>query len=226
MSQLALFVPSRGRPDNIEALCKSLRDCESNRTRLFVVIDDDDPSFSSYVKLANWNDFELEVVKSTRRGMAQPLNLAVRRYIKDFDYFAFMGDDHRPRTKHWDWNLIEALLDSDGGIAYGNDLHAGESLPTACALYWDIVEKLHGMVPDTFIHLYIDNFWLKLGQDLGMITYLENTVIEHCHPFFGTGEMDALYEEINDPRIYSADKTAFDSYIQSDEYAQLVEACK
>ena len=222
---LGVFIPSRGRPENIRQVCQAFDATEVDCSLLTVIIDRDDSEWVNYAKLADLFGFELEVHSSSKRGMAEPLNWGVRRFRASFDNFFFMGDDHRPRTKHWDIDLTHALMSTGGGIAYGNDLHAGESLPTACAVAGELVDAIGGMVPDSFTHLYIDNFWLKLGQDLGKVAYLPDTIIEHCHPFFGKAESDDLYKEINDPKMYSADKAAFDSYIQSADYQRLLEVC-
>jgi hypothetical protein len=65
-----------------------------------------------------------------------------------------------------------------------------------------------------------------LGQDLNAITYLPQTIIEHCHPVWGTGKMDAGYEEVNASEIATADAQAFRTYIASPEYAQLLETLR
>ena len=220
---LGIFVPSRGRPENIKALCQAFEATDVDCENLIVVIDRDDETWPRYAEVTTFFGADLEIHTSTKRGMAEPLNWSSNRHQDSFDVFMFMGDDHRPRSKGWDRDLVNAVLTTDGGIAYGNDLHAGASLPTACAVHQKIVQALHGMVPDTFTHLYIDDFWLRLGNDLGKVTYLPDTIIEHCHPFFGKADMDDLYQEINDPKMYSADKAAFDSYIQSPDYQRLLE---
>jgi hypothetical protein len=158
--------------------------------------------------------------------MAKPLNRAASFLKDDYEYFAFMGDDHRPRTQGWDSMLIDALDELGTGLAYGDDLHQGEGLPTAVAMTADIVRELDGMVPPGMIHLYLDNFWLKLGKDLNAIKYLPEVVIEHCHPVWGTGKMDAGYQEVNAPEVYSADRIAFESYINSPAYADLLAVLK
>lgn len=221
MKNLALIVPSRGRPDNIRELLQSLSDCESRHTDLFVVLDEDDETRFGYYDLpAAW--FSILIYPREGKGMAKPLNRAASFLKDDYEYFAFMGDDHRPRTQGWDSYLIDALDELGTGLVYGNDLHQGEGLPTAVAMTADIVRALNGMVPPNMIHLYLDDFWLKLGKDLDSIKYLKDVVIEHCHPVWGTAPSDAGYQEVNAPEVYSADARAFESYIKSFEYTELL----
>jgi len=219
----AIIVPSRHRPHNIKELQQSLIDTHT-MARLFVVVDDDDETLEQYLSLEN-NFTEVLTFKRGRKGMADPLNNAARQLVTDqrWEYFIFLGDDHRPRTFHWDKVWRKNLDELGAGLVYGDDLFQREQLPTAIGMTRSIVEELGGMIPEGFAHLYLDNFWLRLGQDLNAIRYLPKTVIEHLHPIAGKGEWDAGYQEVNSAEINSADAQAFRNYIISDEYRQLLE---
>ncbi len=223
MNDLAVVVPTRNRPENIRELVKAFSETKTSRADLILVCDDDDPELNDYKQLPQEIACSLFVFPREGKGMAKPLNRAARDLKDEYEYFAFMGDDHRPRTEHWDTDFIDALDALGTGLVYGNDLHQGKGLPTAVAMTGDIVRALNGMVPPGFIHLYLDNFWLRLGTDLDKITYLPEIIIEHCHPFFGKAEMDEGYKDVNDPAVYSADKTAFENYIASEAYLELLE---
>ena len=219
----AIIVPSRHRPHNIKELQQSLIDTET-MSRLFVVVDEDDENIRDYYDLEN-NFTEVLTFERGRKGMADPLNNAARQLVTDerWEYFIFVGDDHRPRTLQWDkvWRIN--LDDLVTGLVYGDDLFQREQLPTAIGMTRSIVEELNGMIPEGFAHLYLDNFWLRLGQDLNAIRYLPETVIEHLHPVTGKGDWDAGYQEVNSAEINNADSQMFHTYIQSDDYRQLVE---
>ena len=219
MSRMAIIVPSRGRPDNIKALIQSMRKTITT-DELWVVCDSDDPELPGYQALGIEN---LLIFDRTQKGMARPLNLAVRYILKNhtIEHFAFLGDDHRPRTIYWDQDFRN-VLDQGIGIVYGNDLLQGENLPTAVGMHGTIVRELNGMVPEGLLHLYLDNFWKQIGQDVGSLTYLPETIIEHMHPLAGKAEVDQGYIDVNAPEVYDADKIIFDQYINSDEYRDLV----
>ena len=221
-SDLIVLIPTRGRPDNAVALEKAFVETNTKAAR-FYIVDFNDETRSQY----SWK-LPVEsviMIHNETGGMAYPLNYIARQFIGEFDNFAFMGDDHRPRTPNWDEKFVEELY-TGSDIVYGNDLFQGSNLPTAVAMSGEIVEALRGMVPDTQRHLYLDNFWLKLGQDLGKIKYLPDVIIEHCHAFNGKAPMDENYARVNAPEVYSADKVAFDNYIASDQYQTLLAKLK
>ena len=219
----AIIVPSRNRPHNIAELQKALADTETS-SELFVIVDHDDETLKQYYQLEN-NFTEILCFERGRKGVADPLNAGARLLLgsKWFHYFIFLGDDHRPRTKHWD-EVWRTNLDELGtGLVYGDDLLQGANLPTAVGMTANIVQALNGMTPKSFAHLYVDDFWLRLGQDLNAIRYLPETIIEHLHPIAGKSEWDDSYRETNSSESYSADLQAFKTYIASDDYQHLLE---
>ena len=219
MTSLAVITPSRGRPQNIKDLIYAMNQTKTTAD-LWVVCDEDDQELAEYQALGIDN---LLIFDRTQKGMARPLNLAVRSILQSHKYshFAFLGDDHRPRTMYWDLDFTN-VLDQGLGMVYGNDLFQGENLPTAIGMHGTIVRELNGMVPEGLFHLYLDNFWKQIGLDIGALTYLPETIIEHMHPLAGKAQVDQGYLDVNAPEIYDADKIVFDAYIDSDEYRDLV----
>ena len=219
MKDLVILVPSRGRPQNIEDLLFSLQETKT-ASELIVIVDDDDETLDQYIELG----CKIMMIAKQGKGMARPLNFAANIFKDDYRHFAFIGDDHRPRTEYWDQKLINALDEVGTGIAYGDDLLQGENLPTAVAMSGDIVRALEGMVPPGFIHLYLDNFWMQLGKDLKSFIYLPDVIIEHLHPVAGKAQWDENYRSVNAEEVYSADAKAFDEYIKSQAYQDLLKA--
>jgi len=218
MKDLAIIVPTRGRPHNIEDLIFSLNETNTSEgSDLWLVLDDDDPELDHYLELGKALIFPRE-----GKGMAKPLNKAAMHLLDDYRHFAFLGDDHRPRTDKWDEFLIKELDLLGTGLVYGNDLLQAEALPTAVAMTSNIIRGLGGMVPPGLAHLYLDNFWLQLGKDLGAISYLGHVIIEHLHPVAGKAEWDEGYRDVNAEEVYRADSQAFYSYITSQGYADLI----
>jgi len=219
MRNLVILVPSRNRPDSIAELIKSLDETETE-SDLIVVIDSDEPQIEAYLELG----CDVLMVEKNGKGMAKPLNFAANHYRDKYRHFAFLGDDHRPRTKNWDTIFINALDELGIGLVYGNDLLQGENLATAVAMSGEIVKELGGMVPQDMIHLYLDNFWMTLGKDLNALRYIPEVVLEHLHPVAGKAEWDDQYREVNAPEVYSADAKAFHDYITGDGYVKLLKA--
>lgn len=219
MNKMIILVPTRGRPMNATQLLSAHEELSAASDLLFI-IDANDPKHDQY-------HFEVGqercmTIDNNSRGMAYPINKAANAIAKQdkYDFFAFLGDDHRPRTAEWDLQLM-AAMQRRPSMAYGNDLLQGKRLPTMITMTSDIVKALGGMVPPNMKHLYLDNFWKKLGEDLGSLTYLEDVIIEHMHPVAGKAEWDEGYKEVNAQEVYSFDALAYQNYIQSEAYEAL-----
>lgn len=221
MRNLVVLVPSRNRPGNIADLIKSFDETETE-SDLIVIVDDDEPQMDEYLK----QGCDVLMVQKQGKGMAKPLNFAANLFADKYRHFAFLGDDHRPRTKNWDVEFINKLDELGTGLVYGNDLLQGENLATAVAMTGNIVKELGGMVPQNMIHLYLDNFWMTLGKDLSALAYLPEVILEHLHPVAGKAEWDEGYRAVNAEEVYSADKKALDDYLASDAYQKLLAALR
>jgi hypothetical protein len=124
---------------------------------------------------------------------------------------AFMGDDHRPRTKGWDTAYLEALA-AKPGMVFGNDRIQGMELPTQIAMSASLVRALGHMAPPVLKHMYVDNYWLQLGVEADCITYLPDVTVEHLHPYAGTAEVDEGYLRVNAREVFDRDEKAFAAY--------------
>jgi len=68
------------------------------------------------------------------------------------------------------------------------------------------------MSPPAMKHLYLDNFWRDMGQELGSLRYLDDVIIEHMHFLIGKSEQDAGYAEVNSSEIGRHDQLAYLEY--------------
>lgn len=197
MRDLLVIVPSRGRPGRLRAMidaCLSLAEAD---TDIAVGIDDDDPAAGEYEEfLRAFPPGYLFYTKAERRTLGMWTNRIAAANVDQYRAFASLGDDHLPRTEGWDGLLLEALdnlNDTGTGIAYGNDLHQGEMLPTAPVISSDIVDALGWMCEPSLAHMYLDNVWRDLGRAAGCLAYVPGVVIEHCHPDAGKAVADGTY---------------------------------
>lgn len=210
---MLVIVPSRGRPDNIRELIEAW---ESTRTyaALLVVVDDDDETLPGYVEVMDsapdWSRLEI----TPRKRLGPTLNDYAMRNVELYDILGFMGDDHRPRTPQWDKRFAMAIAQMGGtGVAYGNDLIQGANIPTAVWLSSCIVETLGYMCPPDLTHLFLDNSWKAWGEGIHKLSYLNDVVIEHCHPVAHKSEWDDTYRECNSGEVWSADEAGFKAYM-------------
>ena len=203
MNKVLLIVPTRGRPDKSIEFYEEFKKT-STITDLVFGLDDDDVEYPRI-------DGALYEV-NPRAMMNGTLNFIAKKYADQYEYIAFMGDDHRPRTLGWDQKLVDSIADIKNGIAYGNDLFQGENLPTAVLLKSSIVKTLGFMAPPVMKHLYLDNFWKDMGNELNSLRYLDDVIIEHMHFLIGKSEEDAGYAEVNSSEIGNHDRLAYLEY--------------
>jgi hypothetical protein len=212
MTDLVVIVPSRGRPENAQALTQHFANTRVAAHLVFAV-DEDDPRHGEY---ADVKPFSSSIdTGGAPSSMVRALNAsATARALSDDPPFAigFMGDDHCPRTYGWDKAYVDALREMGTGIVYGNDLIQGARLPTQVAMTADIVRALGYMAPPALTHLYVDNFWRDLGTVAGCLRYLPDVTVEHRHPIAGKAEWDEGYRRVNDAAMYERDRLAYVEY--------------
>jgi len=75
------------------------------------------------------------------------------------------------------------------------------------------------------MHMYLDDFWKRLGTDLGALAYLPDVVIEHVHPDAGKAQRDEGYTRV--AASYGPDHEAWGRFLAESwpgELARLKEA--
>lgn len=219
-SPLLVIVPTRGRPQNAARLAKAFEETDSLNADLLFVADHDDPELIAYHTAAP----RLLVYRGeSGNGLVPALNWAAGLYADIYDHLGFMGDDHLPRTAGWDAHVLGALDTRSPRVVYGNDLLQGEALPTAVFLPSRLVRALGFMAPPVLRHLYVDNFWLDLGRNLGGLRYLPDVVIEHIHPAAGKTAMDDRYRVVNATEADQADRLAWWEFRDDGGFAAALE---
>jgi hypothetical protein len=205
-TKLAIAVPTRGRPHNLERLAKSLKDTCTTDYTLFARIDSDDDV--EYKELDN-----VKYIIGKRIFFAASVNeLAAIALDQNYTHLAILGDDVFTETKGWDEAMISALPEL--GVAYGSDglehLH-GEDLPTHVVVPIAMYEKLGWIALPTLRHLFCDNVWRELGKLTNFI-YLPDVKLSHLHRWNKAAPDDRTYQEANDKKKRELDKAAFEEW--------------
>ena len=222
MPELVVVVPSRGRPHTVAELAAAFREtCELPDTGLVFAVDESDPTWPEYeraVEVEPPGRDERPMVAAMcapTSTMVEALNFAALRLLDHFgagiDAVGFFGDDHRPRSASWDRAYLDALA-ARPGIVYGNDLLQRENLPTQCAMSTSWVRALGHMAPTLLVHLFVDDYWLRLGRAADGLTYLPDVVVEHVHPIAGEVAWDEGHRRVNQPAMYDRDRASFAYY--------------
>jgi hypothetical protein len=204
MPDILILVPTRERPENARRLVKAVTGTATLQTDIVFAVDDDDHSYDDLVFGS------APVIRGPRRDVAAWTNDLAAALADDYRFLASLGDDHVPVTPGWDEKLVTALA-GRMGVAYGNDLYQGEHWPTAVMIPSPLVAALGYMCPPGPQHLYIDCFWKRLGQDLGVLEYLPDVVIEHRHPHAGKAEWDDSYRRSD--ALSGQDEGAYNSFM-------------
>ena len=213
MNTNLVIIPTRSRPDNAERAMKQLQEF-SVISDLMLAIDDDDEA--NYPRLEG---ITYEV--NPRLRMNGTLNLVANKYARKYKTITFLGDDHMVRTEGWDEKLYAPIEERGYGLAYGNDLFQGENLPTAVMQSTNIIRTLEYFSPPKLVHMYMDNYWKKLGQCIDALFYKKDVIIEHMHYLIGKSTVDEGYLEVNNDAIYQKDHDTFVEYLDKEFAGEL-----
>lgn len=215
MSEMAVIVPTRGRPQNIRRLIEAWATTRAQAV-IWLGVDDDDDTFDLAALNGFIQEFEVDVQVTSlpRTTMNGTLNAIAHRAALDFPYVGFMGDDHLVRTENWDQQIISSLGSNGPSIVYGNDLMQGPLLPTAVFMTSNIIRCLGYMSPPALHHLHLDTAWLEWGKRLEIIQYLPDVVIEHMHPQAGKAEWDEGHVRVNAGAMWQHDSEVYADYVE------------
>jgi hypothetical protein len=203
--------PSRGRPGQAEELREAWEKVTGPEAELVVAVDNDDPELASYLG---------PVTVIPPLGWYGPiLNHLAPQYAPHCKYIGFISDDHRPLTEGWAVKLAESL-GGHPGVAYGNDLIKGAEVATAALLDSRIITALGYAAPEGVLHMDTDTFWTHVGAAVGNLRYLDDVIIEHCHPLAGKGVKDEGYWRVNTPERHYADRVAYQKFLATRWYGE------
>lgn len=201
MRDLAVLVPSRGRPHNIERLISRMRDTCRGDTILIIGLDNDDPALGEYpvpekrstVPITGFGGRRAESlsppgpvyeVKPGLRLVVPWMNALAAPRADQYRFLGTLGDDNIPNTPGWDVQIMEALEKTP--FAYGNDLYPRPEFPhpasLCCHVFMrsEVVRRLGYFGPPGIRHMYVDVAWMAWGRKCG-ITYLHDVNLQHFH---------------------------------------------
>jgi hypothetical protein len=204
--KLAITVPSRGRPHNLERLARAAAATCTLDYEILVRLDDDDNH--AYPALE-----KVRYVVGPRIFFTASLNeLAEIASKEDFTHVAILGDDVLPETIGWDETMVKALPEL--GVVYGSDglehLH-GQDLPTHVVVPMEMYRRLGWLGLPTSRHLFLDNAWRELGK-LTKFIYLPEVKLSHLHRWNKAAPDDQTYREANDKKKRDLDRIAFETW--------------
>ena len=169
-------------------------------TAAVVLLDDDDPCLSGYLRLSTPPDWTIEV--GLRSGLSEIYNRAFARY-SDEVWYGILSDDVVPETPGWDRMLVEvAGID---GLAYGDDEIGTQA--THFVLGGGLVRSIGWLALPGLDRLYIDTVWNDIAVERNVLRFLPHVKLRHYHFSNRSALMDKTYKKHNkarDKSIYEA----------------------
>lgn len=222
MPDMAIFVPTRGRPENIRKVISAWDFTNAwDHADLVLIVDADDPEIGGYHSLQQETDhpdtsqalFQLAIMDEWV-PMVHKLNKVADLFAQTKTHWAlgFAGDDHLPQTIGWAKRYLDVLRELGTGMVYGDDGYQGRKLSTEWAVTSDVVRELGRMVPADVEHMYCDNSMMDLFGGAKALKHLPEIRIEHMHPYAGKAETDAQYDRVNHRDQFSKDRRAYESW--------------
>jgi hypothetical protein len=223
MRDLAVLIPTRGRPDNVRKVVAAWDFTNAwDDADMVLVIDQDDPEVSGYRALESdlrHPDTDEPLIKlyevPSHVPMVYKLDEAAVAMAPGWFALGFAGDDHLPRTINWAKVYLEQLHELGSGMVYSDDGYQGVKLSTEWAVTSDAVRALGRMVPAPVEHMYCDNAMMDLYGDAGALRHLPWVRIEHMHPIVGKAPSDAQYQRVNHRDQFRKDRMAYESWRRS-----------
>jgi hypothetical protein len=180
------ILSSLGRPDRIQAVIESY---DWGKEKVILALYDGDKKLAKYLQ-RNWpENWKVELVNVLCNGPTYQEIL--RRYPNEPNY-GFLADDAILDEQ----GMLRLLEDAAGAwnVAYANDQHHGEAIPTMPCLGGNLVRAVGYLSPSCLLHMAIDCAWYEIGKRLGALRYMEELTYTHLNPVWGTGVDDRTYQ--------------------------------
>lgn len=212
MPDLAVIVPTRGRPENIRRVIGAWDFTNAwDHADLIVVADSDDPEIPAYRSI--WMEDDSTpgrlVEVPTWLPMVHKLDAVARDLASEYFAVGFAGDDHLPQTINWAARYLTVLRELSTGMVYGDDGYQGAKLSTEWAVTSDAVRALGRMVPAPVEHMFCDNSIMELFTLARAIRHLPEVRIEHMHPVAGKAITDDQYQRVNSREQMGRDRRTY-----------------
>lgn len=220
MRDLAILVPTRGRPGNVRKVISAWDFTNAwDHADLILIVDRDDPEYAGYLALVEETrhpDTGEALIKMyevpVHVPMVHKLNDAARALTPGWFALGFAGDDHLPQTMGWAQRYLTVLRELGSGMVYSDDGYQGRKLSTEWAVTADAVRALGRMVPAPVEHMYCDNSMMDLFGGAGALRFLPEVRIEHMHPVTGKAETDAQYQRVNHRDQFARDRRSYEGW--------------
>ena len=211
--KISLLCPSRERLNKFLTFLTSVISTTHDIKNINIVlgVDEDDPKFKSYKKIANnlhfiqFIPFPKNLFKE--KGLSGLWNKMANECSGDI--LGMVGDDMIFKTNDWDKKIIETFINkkdnmhlihcNDGMRGPGNKYSNVEPLAVNSFIHREYVDTIGWYVEDIEPNTYHDTYLHKLFEILNRKIYYHDIVIKHLH-FSEYGQKDKTAEILEKER--------------------------
>lgn len=205
MSAIAVIVPVLARPGNAIPVAESFAGSASDAHLIFVCSPGDDAEIDACVVAAKSGGCTVEFA-SWPSGPADYSKKIQLGYDLGTAPYVLCGADDLRFHKGWDTALLEIANRFDVGVVGTNDLGNSAVMagrhsthPLVARGYIDGFGGAWGepgqVYHEGYSHNFVDVELVELAKRRGCYAHCHQSVVEHVHPLWRKGQMDATYRK-------------------------------
>lgn len=204
-----VIVGSRNRPHNAERCFRHLKEV-SHISDFMLIINEDQKDLYPTI-----DGVQTVVVPASygNTSTAKGNYIVEKKLYQGYFTLSYIDDDCVVTTDGWDLLLSLPLKAKGYGVSWGNDTIQNGRVPTKGTLTTNLLDSLGFFAPPNLIHLFVDDFWLRIGQELNSAHYAPNVMMEHHHWLNKKAEMDETYMETASRETWDHDERVFTDYM-------------
>lgn len=186
--KISILCPTRGRPENVLRLLKSLQDTSTVIPETVFYIDDDDV-FPSSLPFP-----DVKIIRGPRIKMSQMWNECAKSATGEI--LMIGADDIVFKTKGWDGQVRRAFAAFPDRLVFvhGDDCIYQEKFGTHGFLHRNWTEATGYVCPPYFSADFVDTWWNEIANALNRRIYLP-FITEHMHPLFKKAAFDQTHKD-------------------------------
>lgn len=198
---IAILVPVLGRPQQIKPLVASIEANTTTPHRIVFICSPDDETAKVCRRTGH------QVVVSTWKphagDFAKKVNLG---YESTEDEWCFQAATDLTFHPEWDVHALAIASRHNAGVIGTNDLgnpsvkrgqHSTHTLFSRSYIetYGGTIDNTGTVLCELYDHQYCDNEFVQTARVRKQWAFAMNSIVEHNHPHWNKGEMDATYEK-------------------------------
>jgi glycosyltransferase involved in cell wall biosynthesis len=184
---ISVLAPSRGRPEQLARLHRSLVETTVGDWELLVRLDDDDPTIHDYPR-----GDRVDYVTGPRKTLSDCWNDCWR--VARGPVFMQCADDVVFRTPGWDRIVADAFPADGIAFVHGDDLSVDGETGTHGFLRREWTDTVGAMTPSHFSSDWTDTWLREVADTLGRRVRVP-IVTDHMHFACGKATLDLTYAE-------------------------------